>query len=104
MRGPGKRSGRKQPSSKSSIEEKKIPRFAVCHNDADLVSVGKSGNPTSLANLLSDESEFSSDGAAKVAAAKTILTEKEKIAHFFAALGTSGKSNSRKRSWPSRRT
>jgi RNA polymerase sigma-70 factor (ECF subfamily) len=39
--------------------------------------------------LLSNESEFWSDGGGKVPAAKTILTERSKIANFFAALGTS---------------
>jgi len=49
----------------------------------------KNGDQSSLMELLADESEFWSDGGGKVAAAKTVLTEKEKIAHFFAALGNS---------------
>ena len=40
-------------------------------------------------SLLSDESEFWSDGGGKVPAAKTVLTAREKIAAFFAALGKS---------------
>ena len=39
--------------------------------------------------MLSEESEFWSDGGGKVSAAKTVLKEKAKIAAFFAALGTS---------------
>jgi RNA polymerase sigma-70 factor (ECF subfamily) len=49
----------------------------------------KNGDNAALVELLSDESEFWSDGGGKVAAAKTILTEKTKIAGFFAALGSS---------------
>jgi RNA polymerase sigma-70 factor (ECF subfamily) len=49
----------------------------------------KTGDQSSLAALLSDESQFWSDGGGKVPAAKTILTEKAKIANFFAALGAS---------------
>jgi len=49
----------------------------------------KNGDSASLVELLSDESEFWSDGGGKVAAAKTVLTEKTKIAGFFAALGSS---------------
>jgi RNA polymerase sigma-70 factor (ECF subfamily) len=49
----------------------------------------KTRNEPALAELLSSESQFWSDGGGKVSAAKTILTEKAKIAHFFAALGTS---------------
>jgi RNA polymerase sigma-70 factor (ECF subfamily) len=51
--------------------------------------VAKAGDSASLVEMLSDESEFWSDGGGKVAAAKTILTEKTKIAGFFAALGSS---------------
>ena len=47
------------------------------------------GDNESLIALLSEESEFWSDGGGKVSAAKTVLKEKAKIATFFAALGTS---------------
>jgi RNA polymerase sigma-70 factor (ECF subfamily) len=47
------------------------------------------GDNESLVALLSEESEFWSDGGGKVSAAKTVLKEKAKIAAFFAALGTS---------------
>jgi RNA polymerase sigma-70 factor (ECF subfamily) len=57
-----------------------IARFFDC---------AKNGDKSSLVELLSDESEFWSDGGGKVPAAKTILTEPEKIATFFAALGVS---------------
>jgi RNA polymerase sigma-70 factor (ECF subfamily) len=49
----------------------------------------KNSDEAALVALLSDESEFWSDGGGKVPAAKTVLTEKEKIAAFFAALGKS---------------
>jgi RNA polymerase sigma-70 factor, ECF subfamily len=49
----------------------------------------KNGDKSSLLELLSDESEFWSDGGGKVPAAKTVLAEPEKIAAFFAALGVS---------------
>jgi RNA polymerase sigma-70 factor (ECF subfamily) len=49
----------------------------------------KNGDNASLSELLSDESEFWADGGGKVPAAKTILTERAAIAHFFAALGSS---------------
>jgi RNA polymerase sigma-70 factor (ECF subfamily) len=49
----------------------------------------KNGDKSSLVELLSNESEFWSDGGGKVPAAKTVLTEAGKIAAFFAALGVS---------------
>jgi len=57
-----------------------ISRFFEC---------AKSGDTASLVELLSDQSQFWSDGGGKVPAAKTVLTEKAKIAGFFAALGSS---------------
>jgi RNA polymerase sigma-70 factor (ECF subfamily) len=57
-----------------------IARFFEC---------AKEGDNASLVELLSDESEFWADGGGKVPAAKTKLTERYAIAHFFAALGTS---------------
>ena len=57
-----------------------IARFFEC---------AKNGDKSSLAELLSDESEFWSDGGGKVPAAKTVLADKSKIAVFFAALGAS---------------
>lgn len=70
------------------------PRFSANSPDSTaLISrffeCAKNGDSASLVELLSDESEFWSDGGGKVAAAKTILTEKTKIAGFFAALGAS---------------
>ena len=59
---------------------KLIARFFVC---------AKNGDKASLLELLSDESEFWSDGGGKVSAAKKVLIEPEPIATFFAALGTS---------------
>jgi RNA polymerase sigma-70 factor (ECF subfamily) len=64
----------------SSDSTSLIARFFEC---------AKNGDNASLMELLSDESEFWSDGGGKVPAAKTILTERPKIANFFAALGTS---------------
>jgi RNA polymerase sigma-70 factor (ECF subfamily) len=49
----------------------------------------RNGDAAALVSLLSDESEFWSDGGGKVPAAKTVLTAKEQIAAFFAALGLS---------------
>ena len=70
------------------------PKFAANSPDstsliARFFECAKNGDKASLAELLSDESEFWSDGGGKVPAAKTILTERSAIAHFFAALGTS---------------
>ena len=70
------------------------PRFAANSPDSTrLISrffeSAMNGDNESLAALLSDESEFWSDGGGKVSAAKTVLKEKAKIAAFFAALGTS---------------
>ena len=56
---------------------------------AQFFECAKNGDQASLIELLSDGSEFWSDGGGKVAAAKTVLTEKAKIAAFFAALGNS---------------
>jgi RNA polymerase sigma-70 factor (ECF subfamily) len=49
----------------------------------------KNGDNASLVELLSDESEFWSDGGGKVAAAKTIITDRTRIAAFWTALGSS---------------
>jgi RNA polymerase sigma-70 factor (ECF subfamily) len=49
----------------------------------------KNGDRSALVELLSNESEFWSDGGGKAPAAKTVFTDKENIATFFAALGTS---------------
>jgi RNA polymerase sigma-70 factor (ECF subfamily) len=70
------------------------PRFVPNSPDAtDLIArffeSAKSGDKPSLVELLSDESEFWSDGGGKVPAAKTILADRMKIAVFFAALGSS---------------
>ena len=70
------------------------PKFAANAPDstsliARFFECAKNGDNASLAELLSEESEFWSDGGGKVPAAKTILTERPAIAHFFAALGTS---------------
>ena len=70
------------------------PRFAANSPDSTrLISrffeSAKNGDHESLVALLSKESEFWSDGGGKVAAAKTVLKEKTKIAVFFAGLGTS---------------
>ena len=70
------------------------PRFAANSPDSTrLISrffeSAKNGDNESLVALLSKESEFWSDGGGKVAAAKTVLKEKTKIAAFFAWLGTS---------------
>jgi len=70
------------------------PKFAANSTDStDLIArffeCTKNGDNSALVELLSDESEFWSDGGGKVPAAKTILTEKAKIANFFATLGTS---------------
>jgi len=69
------------------------PRFAASPADSRLIErffeCVKNGDDASLVEMLSDESEFWSDGGGKVAAAKTVLTEREKIAHFFASLGRS---------------
>jgi RNA polymerase sigma-70 factor, ECF subfamily len=56
---------------------------------AQFFESAKQGDKAALVELLSDESQFWSDGGGKVPAAKTVLTEKEQIANFFAALGTS---------------
>jgi RNA polymerase sigma-70 factor (ECF subfamily) len=70
------------------------PKFDA--NSSDSVSLiarffecAKEGDNASLVELLSDGSEFWADGGGKVPAARTILTERSAIAHFFAALGTS---------------
>ena len=70
------------------------PRFVPkspdsAHVIAQFFESAKNGDQASLIKLLSDGSEFWSDGGGKVAAAKTVLTEKAKIAAFFAALGNS---------------
>jgi RNA polymerase sigma-70 factor (ECF subfamily) len=69
------------------------PRFVSGTDSINLIArffdFAKNGDKSSLQELLSDESEFWSDGGGKVAAAKTVLTESEKIATFFAALGAS---------------
>jgi RNA polymerase sigma-70 factor (ECF subfamily) len=70
------------------------PKFAAASPDstsliARFFECAKNGDNASLMELLSDESEFWADGGGKVPAAKTILTERSKIANFFAALGTS---------------
>jgi len=70
------------------------PKFAANSSDtvgliARFFECAKEGDNASLVELLSDESEFWADGGGKVPAAKTRLTEKSSIAHFFAALGTS---------------
>jgi len=70
------------------------PKFdANTSNSTNLIArffeCAKNGDNASLMELLSDESEFWADGGGKVPAAKIILTERPKIAHFFAALGTS---------------
>jgi RNA polymerase sigma-70 factor (ECF subfamily) len=67
--------------------EANLPESAVLIEQ--FFEFAKNGDQVSLAALLSDESQFWSDGGGKVAAAKTILFEKTKIAHFFAALGAS---------------
>jgi len=71
-----------------------VPRFTPDSKDAiNLIArffdYAKNGDKSSLQELLSDESEFWSDGGGKVPAAKTVLAEPEKIATFFAALGAS---------------
>jgi RNA polymerase sigma-70 factor (ECF subfamily) len=70
------------------------PKFAATSPDstsliARFFQCAKNGDNASLMELLSNESEFWSDGGGKVPAAKTILMERSKIANFFAALGTS---------------
>ncbi len=70
------------------------PKFAANPPDsteliARFFECAKNGDSSSLVELLSEESEFWSDGGGKVPAAKTVLTEKTKIATFFAALGSS---------------
>jgi RNA polymerase sigma-70 factor, ECF subfamily len=70
------------------------PKFAANSPDStELIErffeCAKNGDHSSLVELLSDNSEFWSDGGGKVPAAKTILTEKANIATFFAALGSS---------------
>ena len=70
------------------------PRFAPYSPDstnliARFFECAKNGDKSSLVELLSDESEFWSDGGGKVPAAKAILTEQTKIAAFFAGLGSS---------------
>jgi RNA polymerase sigma-70 factor (ECF subfamily) len=70
------------------------PKFAATSPDstnliARFFECAKHGDNASLMELLSEESEFWADGGGKVPAAKTILTERPKIANFFAALGTS---------------
>jgi len=70
------------------------PRFAANSPDSTILierffEYAKSGNQSSLAELLSEESEFWSDGGGKVSAAKSVMKEKEKIANFFASLGRS---------------
>ena len=70
------------------------PKFAAASPDstsliARFFECAKNGDNASLMELLSDESEFWADGGGKVPAAKSILTERSKIANFFAALGTS---------------
>lgn len=70
------------------------PRFAAnSPNSTRLISEffesAMNGDNASLIALLSEESEFWSDGGGKVSAAKTVVKEKTKIADFFAALGTS---------------
>ena len=70
------------------------PKFAANSPDsteliARFFECAKNGDQSSLVELLSDGSEFWSDGGGKVPAAKTVLTEKTKIAQFFAGLGTS---------------
>ena len=70
------------------------PRFAPPTPDstgviARFFECAKNGDRASLVELLSDESEFWSDGGGQVPAAKTVLTERLKIAQFFAALGVS---------------
>ncbi len=70
------------------------PRFVANASDSiDLIArffeYAKNGDRASLIELLADDSEFWSDGGGKVAAAKTVLADKTKIAVFFAALGAS---------------
>jgi RNA polymerase sigma-70 factor (ECF subfamily) len=69
------------------------PKFAANSSDSGLIArffeCAKNGDNASLMELLSDESEFWSDGGGKVPAAKNILRERSAIARFFAALGTS---------------
>jgi len=70
------------------------PRFVANSVDstnliARFFESAKKGDRSSLMELLSDESEFWSDGGGKVPAAKTILTEPTTIAAFFAGLGSS---------------
>jgi RNA polymerase sigma-70 factor (ECF subfamily) len=70
------------------------PKFAVRSSDsagliARFFECAINGDNASLMELLSDESEFWADGGGKVSASRTILTERSKIANFFAALGTS---------------
>jgi RNA polymerase sigma-70 factor, ECF subfamily len=71
-----------------------VPKFEVQPPDStDLIArffeCAKNGDNLALIALLADESEFWSDGGGKAPAAKTVLTEKTKIATFFAALGSS---------------
>jgi len=70
------------------------PRFVANSPDstkliARFFDSAKNGDKASLLELLSDGSEFWSDGGGKVSAAKKVLTEPDPIATFFAALGTS---------------
>jgi RNA polymerase sigma-70 factor (ECF subfamily) len=70
------------------------PRFVADSPDstkliARFFDCARNGDKEALLELLSDESEFWSDGGGKVPAAKTILAEPGSIATFFAALGTS---------------
>ena len=56
---------------------------------AEFFEAARNGDGSTLAQLLSDNSEYWSDGGGKVSATKTVLTEKYNIAAFFAMLGTS---------------
>jgi RNA polymerase sigma-70 factor (ECF subfamily) len=70
------------------------PRFASNAPDstkliARFFELARNADKSSLADLLSDESEFWSDGGGKATASKTVLAEKARIATFFAGLGAS---------------
>jgi RNA polymerase sigma-70 factor (ECF subfamily) len=70
------------------------PRFVPKAEDPTIVierffDYARKGDKSGLLELLSEESEFWSDGGGKVSAAKAVLKEPQAIATFFAALGVS---------------
>ncbi|WP_428742411.1 sigma-70 family RNA polymerase sigma factor [Tenacibaculum sp.] len=76
--------------ARNSINKQKKQNFSKPSPDAEKLihqffEAAKHGNQTKLEALLSDNSEFLSDGGGKVPAAPIILT-KQKIADFFMAL------------------